>query len=350
MADPLATHLTVGQLGELEVIQRLFQYCPRDVVGDDAAVMALPPGQRLVVTTDMLVDGVHFSDHTTTPEDVGWRAVAANLSDLAAMGATPMGITVALGLPKTTSVSWIDRLYQGMAACLSRWGGQIIGGDLCRSETTSLSITALGHVAPDAVFHRHTAQPGQVIVTTGPHGLSRAGLAVLLSPQEGESLDPSVRQRWLKAHQRPNPRLDVVAGLRSVQRSWPHPLTITAMDSSDGLANAVLQICQASGVGAVLDAQRLPIDPALVDWVGLEQAQDWCLYGGEDFELVLCLPAAVVQTLQDCLGPGIDPVGVITADPAVHLRRSPGGVSLPQGQNATTTTLDLSLNQGFQHF
>jgi thiamine-monophosphate kinase len=338
--------LTVGQIGELGLLQRLFRYCPIDLVGDDAAVLALPPGHQLVVTTDMLVDGVHFSDQTTAPEDVGWRAIAANLSDLAAMGAEPQGITVALSLPSQTPVAWVDRVYQGMADCLDAWGGQLIGGDLCRSDTISIAITALGSVELGKAFYRHTAQPGQVLLATGYHGLSRAGLELLLSPDQGTRLTNAVRQRWLQAHQRPKPRLDVVAHLRKLLRAFSQPITITAMDSSDGLANAVLHLCQASGVGVVLNADQLPLDPALVAWVGLEKARDWCLYGGEDFELVLCLPESMAQVLQGHLGPEGKLLGYLTADPAVKLQLSANGRIPSDG----TTTLDLSFSQGFQHF
>jgi thiamine-monophosphate kinase len=174
---------TVSDIGELHLLDRLFQFCPTNVVGDDAAVVDVPTGQRLVVTTDVLVDGVHFNDVTTSPEDVGWRAIAANLSDLAAMGAMPTGITVGLSLPGSTSLEWIEGVYRGMATCLKQWGGAIIGGDLCRSETVSLAITALGSVKPEQVLYRHTAEPGQVILTTGYHGLSRAGLELLLHPE-----------------------------------------------------------------------------------------------------------------------------------------------------------------------
>lgn len=336
---------TVGQLGELGLLQRLFHYCPSDVVGDDAAVVALPEGQRLVVTTDVLVDGVHFSDRTTAPADVGWRAVAANLSDLAAMGADPIGITVGLSLPGHTSIAWVEGVYQGMAACLNTWGGQLLGGDLCRSDTIGLAITALGTVAADRAIYRHGAQPRQVLLATGYHGLSRAGLELLLSPDQEHSVAPGSRDRWIAAHRRPQPRLDVVATLRTLlaQHSVSEP--IAAMDSSDGLANAVLHLCQASGVGAVLSSTKLPIDPALVDWVGPAQARDWCLYGGEDFELVLCLPEAIAIALQAKLGQGCRILGHTTADPAVTLL-----LDEPSAEAFPVTALELSFSQGFQHF
>jgi thiamine-monophosphate kinase len=328
---------TVAALGELGLLARLFPYCPAQVVGDDGAVLDLPTGHRLVVTTDVLVEGVHFSDRTTPPWQVGWRSVAANLSDLAAMGATPLALTVGLSLPPSTPVAWVEDLYQGMAACLQRWGGQLVGGDLCRSPTPTVAITALGSASADALLYRSTAQPGQVILATGYHGLSRAGLTLLLDPQAGSGLAPDDRQRWIQAHQAPNPRLDVVARLQPIRCGAP----IAAMDSSDGLANAVLQICQASGVGARLEGAQLPLDPALVAWVGPDQARDWCLYGGEDFELVLCLPAAIAQVLQPQLGPSSALIGQVTEDRAVSLTPCdrPGQPPMP-----------LSLGASFQHF
>ncbi|XGB41238.1 MAG: hypothetical protein LVS60_13010 [Nodosilinea sp. LVE1205-7] len=162
-------------------------------------------------------------------------------------------------------------------------------------------------------------------------------MALLLETNPDQGLAAGDRQRWLQAHQRPRPRLDVVNWLR--HQSWGQG--VTAMDSSDGLANAVLQICQASGVGACLEVDQLPLDPALVEWVGLEQAVDWCLYGGEDFELILCLPRARAQALQAYLGPGSAIVGQITCNPSVVLQSS---------CRPHTAPTELSLGQGFQHF
>ncbi|MEQ8961658.1 MAG: AIR synthase related protein, partial [Coleofasciculus sp. C2-GNP5-27] len=122
------TNDLVRDIGEQGVLKRLQRFCPSDIVGDDAAVMPNPePGQLLVVTTDVLVDGIHFSDRTTSAEDVGWRAVAANLSDLAAMGSSPLGITVGLSLPGDVAVSWVEQLYQGMWDCLQPYNTPIVG-------------------------------------------------------------------------------------------------------------------------------------------------------------------------------------------------------------------------------
>lgn len=340
----MTNNLRVRDLGEQGLLQRLFRFCPSHFVGDDAALLTVAPGQSLVVTTDLLVDGVHFSDRTTSPADVGWRSTAANLSDLAAMGATPLGITVGLSLPGDLPVSWVEQLYQGMADCLQPYQAAIVGGDVCRSNTTTVSITALGQVYTNRAIQRSVAQPGDVILVTGAHGASRAGLELLLHPEQGQMLSAVDRSAFIHAHQRPCPRLDVVTILNSVfplesQPASPAPLRIAGMDSSDGLADAVLQVCRASGVGAVIDRREIPLPAGLLNWVGEAQAIDWVLYGGEDFELVLCLPEELATILQQQVRSAAV-IGTITPGSEVILQDS-------QSQYADQV---LSLSQGFQHF
>jgi thiamine-monophosphate kinase len=338
--------LRVRDIGEKGLLERLQRFCPPEIVGDDAAVMATQPGQSLVVTTDMLVDGVHFSDRTTSPEDVGWRAAAANLSDLAAMGAAPLGITVALGLPDDVPVDWVERLYQGMHACLQQYATAIVGGDVCRSPALAISITAFGQVESTRVIRRNAAQVGDAIVVTGVHGASRAGLELLLHPELGQHLSPSERLSLIQAHQRPKPRLDVLPILWEVlesQSKIQNPkskIHVAGMDSSDGLADAVVQLCQMSGVGAKIERSQIPMPTTLQRLVAPEEALDWALYGGEDFELVLCLPPDIAQVLVQKLGEGAAIAGEITPDSAVILR------------DRTNKNPDqvLSLSRGFQHF
>ncbi len=324
-------------IGEQGLLQRLQAFCPPELVGDDAAVLTPPPGRSLIVTTDMLVDGVHFSDRTTPPEAAGWRAAAANLSDLAAMGALPLGITVALSLPETTAVDWVERLYQGMTACLRQYGTVIVGGDICRSPVIAIAITAFGQAAPARILRRSAARVGDAIVVTGPHGCSRAGLELLLHPErkiapDTVSLDLATQAELIRAHQRPRPRLDVLPLLP--------PQRIAAMDSSDGLADAVLQICRASGVGAEIWGDRIPRGPLLAN-----PPLEWVLYGGEDFELVLCLEPEAAATLVAQLGADAAIVGQITADAAVWLSSTASAASTAGGPPQR-----LSLEQGFQHF
>ena len=331
--------LTIHDLGELGLLARLARFCPRDAIKDDAALMAVTAGCELVVTTDVLVDGVHFSDRTTAAEDVGWRAAAANLSDLAAMGAQPLGITVGLSLPAETAIAWVEGLYQGIADCLEEYGGAIVGGDLCRSPVMTVSITALGEVDPERAIHRSAALPHQAIVATGAHGASRAGLELLLNPKTGSVLSAAEHTYFIRAHQHPRPRLDVPPILAALQKDAPRTPLIAGMDSSDGLANAVLQICQASGVGARLARSHLPTPAALARWVGIETALDWTLYGGEDFELVLCLPFDIAEALVKQLGKGAAIIGSTTVSTEVMIL-----------DEKAEDPQYLSLQDGFQHF
>lgn len=327
--------MKVRDIGEKSLLERLQHFCPPEVVGDDAAVMATQDGQSLVVTTDMLVDGVHFSDRTTSPEDAGWRAAAANLSDLAAMGASPLGITVGLGLPGNVSVSWVEQLYQGITECLQQYKTPIVGGDVCRSQVITVAITAFGQVYPTQIIRRHIAKLGDAIVVTGVHGASRAGLELLLHPELGQNLSDIERSTLTQAHQRPQPRLDVVPILWQVGAT-----RVAGMDSSDGLADALVQLCQASGVGAEIERSYIPIPEALNNWVFAAQALDWALYGGEDFELVLCLPPEPAEALVQRLGNSAAIVGAITRSSAVVLVDK-------TGKNPNEV---LSLSRGFQHF
>jgi thiamine-monophosphate kinase len=345
--------LTLQDLGEQGLLERLQCFCPQEIIGDDAAVLPTPVGCDLVITTDVLVDGVHFSVglatpsiHTTSPEDVGWRAAAANLSDLAAMGAFPWGITVGLSAPGDTPVIWIEQIYQGLTACLQPFQTPIVGGDVTRSPVLTLAITAFGQVAPHQVIRRSSAQPGDAIVATGWHGASRAGLELLLHPELGHGLDESDRTYLIQAHQRPKPRLDVLPILQQalatqskIQNPKSKILQVAGMDSSDGLADAIVQICRMSGVGARVERSQIPIPPALGCWHP-EQAMPWALYGGEDFELVLCLEPKAAQALVEKLGLGAAIVGMITAGPEVLLVDT-------TGHHADES---LTLQKGFQHF
>lgn len=330
----MASTQQLKDLGESEILRLLHRFCPPDVIGDDGAVVAVRTGYSLVVTTDVLVDGVHFGDRTTPAAMVGWRAVAANLSDLAAMGATPTGITVALSLPPETELAWLERLYQGMADCLQTYNTPLVGGDLTRSPVKTVAITAFGEVLPQQIISRRAAQVGDAIVVTGFHGDAQAGLELLLDPEKPHDLSPEERQALILAHQKPLPRLDIAAFLRTLSGDRP----IAGMDSSDGLADAVLQICQMSGVGAELEQTRIPVSPALSRYKNPRMALNCVLYGGEDFQLVLCLPRSLAETLIEKFGQPCAIIGEITAEKSVSMMIENGDRQL------------LSRSQTFQHF
>ncbi|OIP79100.1 MAG: thiamine-phosphate kinase [Oscillatoriales cyanobacterium CG2_30_44_21] len=281
---------TASQLGEQGLLKILQKYCS-PVVGDDAAPMgATSIDHQMVVTADMLVDEVHFSDRTTSPEDVGWRAAAVNLSDLAAMGAKPWGLVMSIGLPANTEIDWIEGVYRGFAECLHTYGTELVGGDTVRSPIRTLAVTAFGQVPLNRLIQRHTAKIGDALIITGDHGLSKAGLEILLHPQQYANCE--VSHKLQRHHQRPIPRFDAIAVLDQVLENNQNPskeFAVSGMDSSDGLADAITQICRASQVGIRLDWSALPIADAIKSLAG-DRALDWLLYGGEDFELVLCMP------------------------------------------------------------
>jgi len=332
-----APAITLRDLGEQGLLQRLQRFCPEGFIGDDGAILVTQADRRLVVTTDVLVDGVHFSVGlanpivTTPPHSAGWRSAAANLSDLAAMGATPLGITVGLSLPANIPVTWIEELYEGITDCLRPWNIPIVGGDIVRSQQLSLAITAFGEVHPDRILRRNAAKPGDAIVMTGVHGLSRAGLEILL----GNVIREDDRSPWIqaqiRAHQYPLPRLDLRSHL-----PVPSP---AGMDSSDGLADAVLQIARASRVGARLDLGAIvefPILEEIKQTVGLDIMVDWVFYGGEDFELILCMSQESAREF--CQNTQSIQIGIVTESQEVLVIDS------------QKKSRSLSIDRGFQHF
>lgn len=309
---------TLGALGEWQLLDRLRAFAPPGQFDDDAALIAERSGGVLVVNTDVLVEGVHFSDATMGPGDLGWRAAAANLSDLAAMGCREVvGITVGLVAPPRTPWAWVEGVYGGLTAALAPTGAPLLGGDCSSGSERLLAVTALGRLGPQGPIRRQDGRAGDMLVCSGLHGLSRLGLALLLEqPLHGlqsgslaaSDLPEELRQRAIAAHRRPQARLDVVAALEQSQPPGD-PWRVGGTDSSDGLAAALTAIARTSGCDALLDRSALPIDPAMAP---LREASDWCLGGGEDFELVLALPERWAQRLQTCL-PGVHCLGRLVA-------------------------------------
>jgi thiamine-monophosphate kinase len=238
-------------------------------IGDDAAVWQPSRSHRSVISTDMLVEGVHFTRAAMSLEDAGWRAMVANLSDLAAMGARPVLATVALGVAHKNAAGDTLELYRGVAQAADRYGIAVAGGDLTRSEALTISITVVGEVRPSNVKTRSGGNPGDVLAVTGELGAARAGL-------EGA---PDA----LEAFRRPRARL---AEGRFLAASG----NVTAMmDSSDGLSTDVSRLCAASGCGARVE--NVPVAPAALSFARGrgEDPECFALAGGEDFELLAAI-------------------------------------------------------------
>ena len=290
-------------------------------IGDDAAVWQPSRSNRSVITTDALVEGVHFTRATMSARDAGWRALASNLSDVAAMGARPVLATVALGFPRGTDPDWLLGCYDGIAALAKRAGCPVAGGDLTRAPAITIAITVVGEVRPSNLKLRDGALPGDVVAVTGPLGASAAGLRVAGDP----ALAADARFADVRAAFRtPEPRLQ--AGRRLGASRHVRAM----MDVSDGLSTDLGRLCAASGAGATVET--IPVHPGArrVAAVTGDDPERWALDGGEDFELLVAVEnrafAHVAARVAAATGEELVRIGTITAEPGV---RRPGGAPVP---------------------
>lgn len=292
--------MQVGDLSEFALISRLHARLrtPQDDhiirgIGDDCAVLRPSAGMDLLLTTDTQEEGVHFQRDWASPQDIGWRCLAVNVSDIAAMGGQALGAIVALSLPPTLAVAFVEALYDGMQAMATASGCPLLGGNISqRADTLSVTITVLGETPQDQSVYRSGAQVGDEIWVTGDLGGARAGLEVLRDPAALASLST---EDVLARYRRPQPRLQEAQYLR--QYAVLHSL----LDLSDGLSSDLRHICEASGVGARLQAAHIPIT-IQTRQVALARGADpldYALHGGEDFELCLTAPAGQIERLQD---------------------------------------------------
>jgi thiamine-monophosphate kinase len=303
-------------------------------MGDDAAVLRLGSG-LFCVTTDLLVEGVHFDLQFVSPQDLGHRAMAANLSDLAAMGARPGWGSLSLGLPGRPQAGFISELVKGLDGLGRTHGLRLAGGDTVSSPQVVINLCLVGAATKAGPVLRSGAREGDAVCVTGVLGSAAAGLAWL---QAGRPADDPRAQPLTAAHLRPHPR--VAAGLALAQSGLVHAM----MDISDGLATDMARMCQASGVGALLEETRIPLAPAM-SRAAKEMGADplhWALCGGEDFELLLTcapedLPALARGVAEAEPGLGLTRVGTISSDEGVMLKN-------PQGE-----LRDIAFT-GYSHF
>jgi thiamine-monophosphate kinase len=248
-------------------------------IGDDAAVWQPSRSHLSVITTDALVEGVHFTE-AMDPAAVGHRAMAANLSDIAAMGARPVLATVALGVAPWTTEAWILACYRAMAALAARHGTRIAGGDIVRSPVVSLALTVVGEVSRTRLKRRGGGRPGDVLAVTGPLGASRAGLELL---RRELPLDEAMRRAAKAAFALPSPR--VREGRWLAASAGVHAL----MDSSDGLVIDAGRLAAACGCGGSLDNVPIAAAAQAVAGAAGHSALAYALGGGEDFELIAAI-------------------------------------------------------------
>jgi thiamine-monophosphate kinase len=260
-----------------------------NTIGDDAAVWQPSRSHRSVITTDALVEGVHFRLDTMSMHDIGWRAMASNISDLAAMGSRPVLATVALGIPGAADRELVLELYRGMLAIASAHECVIAGGDITRAPGWTISITAVGEVRPTHVKGRGGARAGDVIAVTGPLGASRAGLH--LADNLNNVLTADLQQEARDAHCRPLPR--VPEGRFFAASEHVHAM----MDLSDGLSTDLARMCERSNCAAVVDEVPVAPSAAAMAQARGEDPQAYALAGGEDYELLVALNARAFDYL-----------------------------------------------------
>jgi thiamine-monophosphate kinase len=278
-------------------------------IGDDAAAWEGPPGVR-VLTTDTMVENVHFIPDLISWGELGWKAMAVNLSDVAAMGCLPLYSVITLGLRGDLPVEGLAEMYSGMMEACRRCGGAIVGGDVVRSPVFFITVAMEGAAVSSALLTRRSARPGDKIAVTGHLGCSGGGLRMLLEGRGGAETRPynaETAQHLRDAHHRPMPR--VPEGMALAQQG-----VIAAMDVSDGLVDDLGKLCKASGVGAVVHAERVPADELLRraypnDWLEL------ALGGGEDYELLFTAPPGVMERAIAALDVPASIIGDIVAGP-----------------------------------
>jgi thiamine-monophosphate kinase len=297
---------TVGDLGEIAVVERILAAAgtgPTSKVpvgpGDDAAVLGCMDG-RVVVTTDMLVEGRHFRRDWSEAADVGHKAAAENLADIAAMGAVPTALVVAMAMPAETEVAWIDGFLEGLLGEAGRAGAALIGGDLVRGDSIIIGVTAFGDLAGRAPVLRSGAVAGDVVAVCGTLGSAAGGLAVL-------SRGFRSPRALVDAHRRPNP--DYRAGVRASD-AGAHAL----MDISDGLLLDADRMARASDVAIDIDSASLPRDEAVTTTASAYNLDPltWILGGGDDHALLGAFAAdaalpegfVAVGTVTDAVGSG----------------------------------------------
>lgn len=292
--------MKVKDIGEFALIERIAEIVEQAdervilTIGDDTAVVKKTELDYALLTTDLMVEDVHFTMKSITPRQLGFKSIAVNISDIAAMGGLPRYAVVSLALPPETEVAYVEELYRGMAEVSRANDVRIVGGDVTRSEKLIINVALMGEVEEEKLSRRSDARPGDIIMVTGELGASAAGLRLVIHPDiEAKVKNAAALKR---AHFEPEPQVRAGRILSS--------LGVNAMeDISDGLASEIAHICEASDVGARINLSKVPIAAGVDSVVALtgERAIDLALSGGEDYGLVFTLPARLQSAVESAL-------------------------------------------------
>jgi thiamine-monophosphate kinase len=330
--------MELTQLGEfalIDLIKKDTVYNKENVVlgiGDDAAVLIPNPQQLQLITTDMLVENVHFDLRTSSARQLGYKAIAVNVSDIAAMGGLPKHVVISIALPKNLSVGFVLGLYEGMKEICQDFGVNIVGGDTVASpQGLVINVTVIGEVEPERLQRRSGANAGELIVVTGTLGDSGCGLDLL---SQGVWEDYAFYQPLVMRHLTPMPQVKVGFRLASYGAT-------SMNDISDGLASEANEIARASKVGMIIYEERIPLSPE-VDAAALKLGKagvHYALYGGEDYQLLFTIsPEKFEKISQADLGVTLTVIG--------EVREERHGVLLA-AKDGTTSLLEP---KGYNHF
>ncbi len=298
----------MSQTGEFELIELLKQIANEAAanpdlilgIGDDAAAWRYGESVQLV-TADMLVEGIHFNLDAISWHDLGWKALAVNISDIAAMGGTPTYALISLGLPSNTKVEQVIEMYRGMAEIAHKFGMSIIGGDTTESPVLTIGPAVIGKTTNDRLMTRSGAIPDDLIAVTGNLGASAAGLKMLEKILQFDLETDSILR---ESHLRPSPRIEEGKVLSR------HGVKV-AIDISDGLIADIAHICRASQVSAKIFAENIPIHQAVKERFA-KDALNLALSGGEDYELLFTAREEIIEKIKQASSFPITIIGEIT--------------------------------------
>ena len=306
----------LDDIGEKELINRLGKFMPKNQTSDDCAFIKTT-NENLLVNSDCLVENIHFSDLTISPEDLGWKAVVSNISDLLSSGSKKtIGITISLILPAKTEWVWVEELYKGINKALKKYGGIILGGDCSKGNQKTISITALG-IQGDLKLRRNACSPGEIILTTGIHGLSKLGFMVQNKINfDNVSLSERLIRKSIEHFCRPQVYPNFLTNILKT-RSNSKLTKIGCTDSSDGLLQAVQDLAIASNCKAIINYEKIPKDK---DWPVGNKWDEYYFFGGEDYELVFSLPKKWAKKLSR-LDQNVTEIGFfIKGEPSIEFK------------------------------
>ena len=320
-------------IGEKELIKRLSKFMPKNQILDDCALVKTK-NDNLLINNDSLIENVHFNDITISAKDLGWKGVVSNYSDLLSSGSKKnIGITISLILPAKTEWAWVKELYGGINKALKKYGGIILGGDCSVGNEKIISITAIG-IQGELELRRNACKPGDLILTTGIHGLSKLGFLIRSNSNFDERINLNKRliKKSVEHFCQPKVNQNFLKNLVKT-RSNKKITRVGCTDSSDGLFQAVQDLAVASSCKAIIDYRKLPKDR---NWPIGDKWDEYYFFGGEDYQLVFSLPKNWAKRLSK-LDKNIKEIGVFTK-------------GLPSIEFKDNEKNEILNNSPFQHF